>query len=50
MGEMRNSYNIFVGKPEWKSSLGRYRCRWKDNVRLDFGEIGLEDVNWVHLS
>jgi hypothetical protein len=28
MGEMRNAYNIFVGKPEQKTTLGRPRYRW----------------------
>jgi hypothetical protein len=28
VGEMRNVYRIFVGKPEGKRTLGRPRCRW----------------------
>jgi hypothetical protein len=28
MGEMRNAYNILVGKLEGKKPLGRPRCRW----------------------
>jgi hypothetical protein len=32
MGEMRNSYDILVGKPEWKRPLGRPRRRWEDNT------------------
>jgi len=28
MGQMRNAYNILVGKPEGKRPLGRPRCRW----------------------
>jgi len=27
MGQMRNTCNIFVGKPEGKRPLGRTRCR-----------------------
>jgi hypothetical protein len=27
------AYRIFVGKPEGKIRLGRYRCRWEDNVK-----------------
>jgi hypothetical protein len=34
MGEMRNSYKIFVGKPE-----GRPRRRWEDNTRMDRRQI-----------
>jgi len=32
MGEIRNAYNILVGKPEGKRPLGRPRHRWKDNI------------------
>jgi hypothetical protein len=44
MGEMRNAYNILVWKSEGKIPLERPRSRWKDNVRMDLREIGLEDV------
>jgi hypothetical protein len=29
-----------VGKPEGKRPLGRPRLRWKDNIKMDLGEIG----------
>jgi hypothetical protein len=35
MGEMRNAYNILVGKLERKRPLGRLRRRWKDNINMD---------------
>jgi hypothetical protein len=35
MGEMRNSYNILVGKREGKSPVEISRCRWEDNIRID---------------
>jgi hypothetical protein len=31
-----------VGKPEEKRLLGRSRCRWEDNIRMDVREIGWE--------
>jgi hypothetical protein len=40
IGEMKNSYNILVGKPEGKRPLVRQRCRWEDNIRMDIREIG----------
>jgi hypothetical protein len=40
MGNMRNAYSIFVGKPEGNKLLGRPRRRWEDNIRMDLREIG----------
>jgi hypothetical protein len=42
MGEIRNAYIIFVGKPEGKRSLGRPRSRWEDNIRMFLGKWGGE--------
>jgi hypothetical protein len=39
-----------VGKPEGKSPLGRPRCRWVDNIRMDLGEVGSGDVGWIDLA
>jgi hypothetical protein len=40
MEEMRNAYNILVGKLEGKRLLRRPRRRWEDNIRIDLREIG----------
>jgi hypothetical protein len=45
MGEKRNTHRLFVGKPERKRSLGRPRCRWEDNIKVELGKIG-----WVVLT
>jgi hypothetical protein len=50
MGEKRNAYRLFVGKPEGKRSLGRQRRRWVDNIRMDLGEVGWGDVGWIGLA
>jgi hypothetical protein len=34
MKEIRNAYTILFEKPEEKRSLGRPRCRWKNNIKL----------------
>jgi hypothetical protein len=49
MGEKRNTYRLLVGKPEGKRLLGRPRRRWMDNVRMDLGEVGWVDVDWIGL-
>jgi hypothetical protein len=50
MGKKRNAYRILVGKPEGKRPLGRPRRRWVDNIRLDLGEVGWGDVDWIGLA
>jgi hypothetical protein len=40
MGEMRNTYNTLVGKPEEMRPLKRPRHSWKDNIRMDLREMG----------
>jgi hypothetical protein len=50
MGEKRNAYRLFVGKPEENKPLGRPRRRWVDNIRMDLGEVGRGAVNWIGLA
>jgi hypothetical protein len=33
--EKRNVYRILEGKPEGKKPLGRPRCRWVNNIKID---------------
>ena len=35
MGESRGVYRDLVGRPEWKRTPGRPRCRCKDDCKLD---------------
>jgi hypothetical protein len=50
MGEKRNAYRLLVGKPEGKRPLGRPRCRCVDHIRMDRGEVGWGDVDWIGLA
>jgi hypothetical protein len=43
-GEKRNAYRLLVGMPEGKRPLGRPRCKWVDNIRMDLEEVGWGDV------
>jgi hypothetical protein len=45
MGEKRNAYRLFVGKPEGKRALGRSRRRW-----VDIREVGWGDVDCIGLA
>jgi hypothetical protein len=50
MGEERKVYRVSVRKPEGKRPLGRPRRRWEDGIRMDLGESGLGDVDWIRLA
>jgi hypothetical protein len=50
MAEKRNAYRLLVGKPDGKRPLGRRRRRWVDNIRMDLGEVGCCDVDWIGLT
>jgi hypothetical protein len=40
MGEGSGAYRALVGKPEGRRPLGRPRCRWEDNIKMDLREVG----------
>jgi hypothetical protein len=50
VGEGRGVYRVLVGRPEGKRLLGRPRCRWEDNSKLDRREVGIEGAKWIHLA
>jgi hypothetical protein len=50
MGEKMNVYRLLVGKQEGRRPLGRLRCRWIDNIKMDLIEIGLSVVDWIGLA
>jgi hypothetical protein len=47
MGKKRKN---LVGIPEGRRSLGRPRCRWEDNIKVYFKEIGHEGVDWINFA
>jgi transcription termination factor 2 len=50
MEEKRNTCKLFVGKPEGKRLLGRPSRRCVDNIRMNLGEVGWGDVDWIGLA
>jgi hypothetical protein len=50
MEEGRDVYKVLVGRPDSKRPLGRPRCRWKDSIKIDIREIGINRVNWIQLA
>jgi hypothetical protein len=49
MGEERGAYGIFVGRPEGRRPLGKPRCRWEDNIKMDLEEVGW-GMDWIELA
>jgi hypothetical protein len=41
---------IIGRKARGKRLLGGPRRRWVDNIRIDLGEVGWGDVDWVGLA
>jgi hypothetical protein len=50
MEESRGAYRALVGKPEGRRPLGRPRCRWEDNIKMDLREIGWGSMDWINLA
>jgi len=50
MGEDRVVHRVLVGKPEGKRPLGRPRCRWEDNIKIDLQEVGGGRGDWMELA
>jgi hypothetical protein len=50
MGEKRNAYRLFVGKPEGMRPLGKPWRRSVDNIKMDLLEIGWGSVDWIGLA
>jgi len=40
MGERRSAYRVMVEKPEGRRTIGRSRCIWEDNIKIDRQEMG----------
>ena len=50
MEEGRSAFKILTGTPTGKKiSLGRLRCRWEDNIRMNLKgiRVGINTRNWV---
>jgi hypothetical protein len=48
--EGRVVYRVLVGKRVGKRPLGRARCRWENNIRMDHQEVGCGGVELIGLA
>jgi len=39
-----------LGKHGGKRPLGRSRCRWEDNIKMDLQEVGCGGMDWIELA
>ena len=49
-GDTRGVYRVLMGKAEGKRPLGRPRCRWEYNIKMDLQEVGCEGMDWIELA
>ena len=50
MGEDRGVHRVLMGKPEGKRPLGRPRCTWEDNIKMDLQKVGGGHGDWMELA
>jgi hypothetical protein len=50
MGKRRGAYRALVEKPKGTRPLGRPRCTWEDNIKMDLREVGGGDMDWINLA
>jgi hypothetical protein len=41
---------VLVVKPERKRPMGRTRCRWEDNIKMDLQEVRGEGMVYIQLA
>jgi hypothetical protein len=48
--EKRNMYRLLIGEPEGMRPLGRSRCRWVDNIKMDVLGMGCTGIVWLRIG
>jgi hypothetical protein len=46
----RGAYRVLVGRLEGKRPLGRPRCMWENNIKIDLRKIGIDGTNAIRLG
>jgi hypothetical protein len=53
MEEERGVYRILTGKPEGKRPMGRPRCRWEINIKIDLHDVDVgvwAGLGWLRIE
>jgi hypothetical protein len=45
-----NAYRDWMGMPKGKRTQRKTRRSWKMNNEMDLIEVGLGDMDWIHLG
>jgi hypothetical protein len=43
-------YRVFVGIPQGKKTLGRSKCRWNYNIKMDLKAVGCRGMDLLELA
>jgi len=49
-GGRRGAYRVLVGRREGRRPLGRPRCRWEDNIKMDLQTVEWRGMGWITLA
>jgi hypothetical protein len=41
---------FWCGNLQGQGSLGRIRCRWEDNIKMDLQEVRYGGMDWINLA
>jgi len=50
VGDKKSVHRNSVGRPEEKRPLGRPRCRYEDDIKIDLQGGECRVMDWFHLS
>jgi len=50
MGTEEACTGFWWGNLMLKRPLGRPRCRWEDNIKMDLKEMGYLGMDWIELA
>ena len=49
VGERRGLFRVLVWKCEGKKPLGRPRCRWEYNIKMELQEVGCGGIDVIEI-
>ena len=49
MGDKKGAYRVLVVGPEHIRQLGRPRCKWEENFKIDLQKLTMGGMDWTYL-